>query len=217
MALSGTEVHDTHQFRQTRHPKAIRESTKGWWRLVWCQERCHKSENEARCHALQRSLKGLGGSLVCLKKANQFSHWLLKSPRPMYVLITDWREAQPCLQFLSQQDTVARPACTVVICDSSRQLGRACQWAQKQPSGTGALLICERSNIPKQLLNGLVQRHFADSPQTAPARSEVRQAAISPTRSPASSPASSSMSPGSPVKLACEVDGRLSIVSMESR
>jgi len=215
MKPRSTEVHDTHPFKHARHPRALRESAKGWWRLVWCQERCHKSENEARCHALQRSLKGLGGSLVCLKKANQFSEWLLKSPRPMFVLLTDWREAQPCMQFLAEQGSVARPACTVVLCDSQRQFGRASQWAQRQPPCVGAILVREQGRIPPQVLNGLVHRHFAHSPEEAPPRSQRPRAATSPTRSSASSSTSTPTSPGSPVKLACLPDGRLSIVSIE--
>lgn len=134
---------------------------RGWWHLVWVQERCHKSENEQRCRALRGALQELGASMICFKKANKFVCWLQRAPRPFFVLVTDWREAQPCVQFLAQQSSATRPDCTVVICDSARQMSRASEWARTVPDSVSPVYVCEHSSIPTTLLDGLIWRHFS--------------------------------------------------------
>jgi len=150
---------------------------KGWWRLVWCHERCHKPEHEDRCHTIQAEIHDLGASLVCLKKASKFACWLQRAPRPLYVLITDWREAQPCVQFLgesSQQPRISRPAFTLVLCSTSRQASRAAEWVRGVSSSVGPVFVCESSNVPASLLNGLVQRHFGSATSRGTAASYGR-------------------------------------------
>ncbi|CAE8606462.1 unnamed protein product, partial [Polarella glacialis] len=70
--------------------------------LIWCHERCHKSENEARRDAFQASATLVGAQALLCKKTKQFAQWL-ESPtgEQRYVLITDWREAQPCMQAIA--------------------------------------------------------------------------------------------------------------------
>jgi len=136
------------------------QDPKGWWRLVWCHEHCHKRENEKRRQALRSSLQGLGASLVCLKKANQFAEWDGRPTRTTFALVTDWREAQPCIAYLAQPDVTARPMCMIVLCDSQRQFGRASQWASNLPPEIGSVIVCEKGNIPPTLLNGLIHQCF---------------------------------------------------------
>eukprot|EP00971_Amphidinium_carterae_P109896 2176971-Amphidinium_carterae.1 len=37
-----------------------------------------------------------------MSQARQFCAWIERSKRPPFVLITDWREAQPCLRAVTQ-------------------------------------------------------------------------------------------------------------------
>lgn len=141
-------------------PPAGSDSSKAWWRIVWCHERCHKQENQARCQALRGSVNDTGALLVCLKKAVQFALWVKRTSRPPYVLVTDWREAQPCVQALGAATDVSLPFLIVVLCDSPRQYGKASEWAKGFPNVVGPVCVCERSNIPPALLGGIVRKHF---------------------------------------------------------
>jgi len=140
---------------------------KGWWRLVWCHERCHKSEHEGRRQAIRRSVQDAGASLICFKKAKQFSLWIERAPRPLFVLVTDWREAQPCMQSIMQHLGQNHPVLTVVLCESPRQLGRAADWAHNLPPSMGAVRVHERTKLPKLLLSGLIRQCFGDSDVTS--------------------------------------------------
>ncbi|CAE8598679.1 unnamed protein product, partial [Polarella glacialis] len=44
--------------------------------LIWCHERCHKSENEARRDAFQASATLVGAQALLCKKTKQFAQWL---------------------------------------------------------------------------------------------------------------------------------------------
>lgn len=141
---------------------------KVWWRLVWCHERCHKQENEARCRAMREVTAELGASLITLKKAGQFGLWIERAQRPLYVLITDWREAQPCIQALEHHKGRNFPILTVVLCESPRQYSRASEWARRLTSNVGPVHVCDRNKIPQNLLAGLIHRFFYIPPPTAP-------------------------------------------------
>merc|ERR1719277_1399187 len=102
-----------------------------------------------------------GAGVVYLKKAKQFNTWIEKAPRPVFALITDWREAQPCMQVLSQHQGQNRPITMIVVCDSHRQYNRAVEWAKYLPSNLVEVHVCEKSSIPITLLAGLVRKCFA--------------------------------------------------------
>jgi hypothetical protein len=142
-------------------------SYKGW-RLVWCHERCHKPENESRRHALSSAASQLGAGLVCFKKARRFELWIERSRRPTYALLTDWREAQPCMQAILKNRERNQPAYVVVLCDSGRQLGRAHQWAKRLPEDVGRIFICESATLPSTLFGGVLHKLFAPGPNGEP-------------------------------------------------
>jgi len=135
----------------------------GWWRIIWCHERCHKQQNDDLRHTVRKVAQFYGASLICLKKSRQFAVWMERAPRPPYVLVTDWREAQPSIQAISQQEAQKRPMMTIVLCDSKRQLLRASDWARTVPPELGRVQVCERSNIPPSLLGGLIHTCFGSS------------------------------------------------------
>jgi len=135
---------------------------KSWWRLIWCYERCYKWENREVREKLRKALEGVGGSLTCLRKASHFVRWLDQATKPKFVLVTDWREAQPCLQALLAQnpESFAQPVCSIVLC-SGRQLGRATDWSRRVPAEAGPVCIYESHSIPRALLGGLISEHFS--------------------------------------------------------
>jgi len=140
---------------------------RGWWRIVWCHERCHKREHEGRRQAIRRAVQDVGASLICFKKAKQFSLWTERAPRPHFVLVTDWREAQPCMQSVMQHLGQNQPVLTVVLCESPRQLGRAAEWAHNLPPNLGPVRVHEQTKLPKALLSGLIRQCFGDSDVTS--------------------------------------------------
>jgi hypothetical protein len=160
------------------------------YRLVWCHERCHKSENEevrsGLSEALARKSDGAGG-LVCFKKANRFAMWIVRTPRPSYTLVTNWREAQPCANAIMQHAGTNRPASMIIICDSARQAHRATSWAKGQPrEALGEVLVFDSANIPHHVMGGILREYFSERPsgevetQVVPPQPEAVAAAAPP-------------------------------------
>lgn len=128
------------------------------WRVVWCHERCHKRESEALRKELGDACRLVGASLVCLKKAGKFQDWLrggqrsgIRKPTP-YVLVSDWREAKPCRDFLSQEHSSNRPLFTVLLCDEGRHFERASTWARGLGSTSDPVHVKQDVNGVKQFL-----------------------------------------------------------------
>mmetsp|Transcript_22948 Transcript_22948/g.52597 ORF Transcript_22948/g.52597 Transcript_22948/m.52597 type:complete len:300 (+) Transcript_22948:96-995(+) len=141
------------------------------WQLVWCHERCHKKENQAQRQLIKACAQISGASLVCLKKARQFGAWIERSPRLPYALVTDWREAQPCVRAVADHHGKNTPMQTIVLCQGRRQYLRAADWAKVIHPDMGIVHVCERDNIPDWLLDGVVKHCFgSDSlgPAVAP-------------------------------------------------
>lgn len=133
------------------------------WRLLWCQERCFKLENTSCRHALRYGAERMGGAAVCLKKALHFGRWVEQDgPTVPYVLITDWREAQPLMGFLEREDA-HKPTSLVLMCDSKRQWCRASRWSQSLEPQLFPIIVCDKSSIPPMLLNGLIYYCFSSS------------------------------------------------------
>lgn len=132
-----------------------------WWSIVWCHERCHKGENDVHRQRLQDSALLYGASLICLKKARQFGTWLEQNDKPLYALVTDWREAQPCADAILAA-CENQPILMAVLCDSERQVNRAKLWARRLDLGVCTVYVCERSKIPASLLGGLLREGLGE-------------------------------------------------------
>jgi hypothetical protein len=117
------------------------------WRLVWCFERCWKDENAERRHELETSAVQLGASMVCFKKARSFERWIEGMRSPFFTLVTDWREAQPSIQAIMNQERRCNLVQTVVICDTARQVGRANTWAKGLPASLGHVTILLNQDV----------------------------------------------------------------------
>lgn len=139
------------------------DDARGWWRLVWCHERCYKLENDTLRQEIVSVVQSYGASLVCLKKARRFGLWMERTAGPWYVLVTDWREAQPCMHAILQSSG-SKPLQTVVLCSSQKQYRRAQEWAASLVDDAGIVHVCEVDDIPETLLAGVIRRCFGQEP-----------------------------------------------------
>jgi len=74
-----------------------------------------------------------------------------------YVLVTDWREAKPCMEILARRNAQSRPVFTVVICEVMGQYGRASRWAESLSEDmTDPVYICQRLTCPHSFVYGLL-------------------------------------------------------------
>eukprot|EP00448_Togula_jolla_P039255 CAMPEP_0170625878 /NCGR_PEP_ID=MMETSP0224-20130122/31022_1 /TAXON_ID=285029 /ORGANISM="Togula jolla, Strain CCCM 725" /LENGTH=417 /DNA_ID=CAMNT_0010952539 /DNA_START=19 /DNA_END=1272 /DNA_ORIENTATION=+ len=153
------------------------EAKKGWWRLVWCHERCHKEDCDAQRQMLAKHAEALGGTLVCLKKASKFHLWQRRTARPPYILLTDWREVKPCRDYLSGMPRSSLPSLTVVLCEVQRHFERASEWASSlDPSaGQGKLHVCQRVDLANFFFASLEQlTEAAEIPVAASTKHQAR-------------------------------------------
>lgn len=116
------------------------------WYVVWCHERVHKEEYRACRTLLHECLAPSQGQLLCLKKPIKFQEHLqrelscARSARRPYVLITDWREAKPCmtiLEFCADNP----PELFAILCQNTKQASRARSWAGTVSKGRN-LPVC---------------------------------------------------------------------------
>jgi len=97
------------------------------WDLLWCCKYCHKDEAHSHRAKINAIIEKVGGRLVCLKKAARLQQRRTNHNK-LSVLLTDWREAKPCMEnlLLSQAE---HPHLTVVYTASDKQFKVASLWA----------------------------------------------------------------------------------------
>jgi len=105
---------------------------RGSWKVVWCHERCHKLDCQTQSDGLQIVAQTLGGSVFYLKKAGGFAIWLSRELRHPYIVVTNWREAKPCISVIMQQNPMNHPSLVVVVCENQKQFSKASLWASEQ-------------------------------------------------------------------------------------
>lgn len=84
------------------------------------------------------------------------------------------------MQCLGTSPEVSKPFLAVVLCESQRQYSKASDWARSLPAEVGPVCVCERADIPAELLSGIIRRHFSpssDGPERAFAVGADRRAA----------------------------------------
>lgn len=160
------------------------------WNLIWCHERCYKLENEPTRKMLQEHAPAHGAFVILLRKAAQLALWLDCHPQKPYVLLSDWREARPCIKVLRGDFRRVRPQQMIVLCESPKQLQRASGWSLYADRNTSPIQVADRANIDPCLLNGLVTACFS-APHTQFAHDDDEDA---PTASSAQSSTKSSES-----------------------
>jgi len=135
-----------------------------FWRCVWCQERCYKSDSKTTKNSFEIAAKNNGAELVCLKKASVFAQWVARKNQSPYVVLTNWREVKPCAWALGEQDYSNHPFLIVVLCDTSMCFGKACHWADHSPC---KLHVCKNIEPVQEFFTALA-RLVAGNPINLP-------------------------------------------------
>jgi len=98
------------------------------WFLVWCYERSFKQECEQIKNAIEELVTPLGGELLRFKKAKTYETWATRSEHTDYILVTDGREAKPCVRILAGGCDIL-PRRMAVWSEDPRQNNRLEKWA----------------------------------------------------------------------------------------
>jgi len=142
----------------TTLPLLPTQQTRRWWRLVCCTERLLRQggAEHGRRKAFEEATAVVGAELLCLRKAKQFEAWSRKPGTKPYVLLTDWREAKPCMDILAGRGPQNKPVFTVVICEVRGQYGRASRWAEAHSENTAEpVYVCQYLTCSHTLVHGL--------------------------------------------------------------
>lgn len=167
--------------RPTSHVAGAEGPQEVQWRLVWCHERCHKQESVPRRQRLHQTASRGGGAVVCLKKAEKFAGWIGHGQRSPFVLLTDWREAKPCLQALASQAPECRPVCTVILAEDPKQFDRVSAWLDSLPPSPSPVRVFKDESWALNCIVGVMAPYGNNGSPTSVARAQQRDLAAMPT------------------------------------
>eukprot|EP00927_Polykrikos_kofoidii_P018595 TRINITY_DN18626_c0_g1_i1.p1 TRINITY_DN18626_c0_g1~~TRINITY_DN18626_c0_g1_i1.p1 ORF type:complete len:302 (-),score=34.24 TRINITY_DN18626_c0_g1_i1:96-1001(-) len=126
------------------------------WRAVWCTKRCFKPDQARTLNDLEQLVKSTGGFLSCMKGAQHLRH-----PRfsPLgdapHILITDWREAKPCLLTLHAEIPPHEwPVSMIVACENRELCRRASLWQQSLENAHTQVLVCLEDELGEMIRPG---------------------------------------------------------------
>jgi hypothetical protein len=129
---------------------------------VWCFGGCWKEECAYRRQELQTLAEQLGSSALCFKKGNSsFGRWADGTPAHLITVVTDWREAKPCIQAIERSGKSCSVVSMVIICDTLRQVSRARALADSLPSEFGAVHVCVSSDTKPGDIAEMILKSFA--------------------------------------------------------
>lgn len=138
-----------------------KKRAKSVWRLVWCHDRYQQLTRARtdRRKAFEEATAASDAELMYLRKACHFEAWCRRQSTIPYILLTDWREAKPCMEVVVGLKAEQRPVFMVVICEVSRERTRATRWAQSLATDAATPLYIHH-NIDSQysLVDGLIAR-----------------------------------------------------------
>jgi len=130
-------------------------------RVVWCHEHCHKSHNDVWRQTLWRTCREHEASLVCHKKAAKFEAWLSCAKQPDYILVTDWREAKPCMEVILKGFRYAE---MIVYCDTENMFRKASEWARSLPPEAGPVYVVNgMEGVDAHLMASLAKESKAEA------------------------------------------------------
>mmetsp|Transcript_146663 Transcript_146663/g.408612 ORF Transcript_146663/g.408612 Transcript_146663/m.408612 type:complete len:284 (+) Transcript_146663:72-923(+) len=180
-------------------PKCEWSADRGHLQLIWCHEHCNKEHRrELRCE-LEAAAQGVGACLQCVKKAGKFDGSALGPSHLSYLLLTDWREVKPFIDFVLRECPERLPVLTVVLCTSAKQHTRVQQWAASLGGCAGPIYTLMEAESPKWLANEVLAA-LAWCSNTPPAlclertlppaapKSEAQPEALAPPAPPAAQP-----------------------------
>lgn len=105
--------------------------------LAWCYERWNKAEQKHVLKDMSSLASILQSMFVCKKKAHGFMKWWSGAGMPHGVIFTDWREAKPLVEGLSEvaadygkplDEILGESIHICVIAQSSKIYLRALEW-----------------------------------------------------------------------------------------
>lgn len=138
------------------------------WHLLWCSKRCFKQDQSQRMANLQIMVADAGGKLVCKRKAQQLTQrrpsFRWRSSSSPLVLVTDWREAKPCLQSLMVEANANKwPSLMIVACDDQVLNRRASLWQQTLGDIGIEVVVCLFDELEEMLApGGLISERVLD-------------------------------------------------------
>eukprot|EP00931_Biecheleriopsis_adriatica_P099261 TRINITY_DN7365_c0_g2_i1.p1 TRINITY_DN7365_c0_g2~~TRINITY_DN7365_c0_g2_i1.p1 ORF type:complete len:282 (-),score=19.47 TRINITY_DN7365_c0_g2_i1:218-1000(-) len=159
----------TIQRQAVKRMVSLSKSQSRHWYLVWCHERCHKPDAAKLRDMLLKVAAEGGGSIVLHKKSNKLLEWLARHGESRYVLLSDWREAKPCLEGLGCSEGVVKgqPLAFCVYCESMKTYERALEWAQGIPRGMVQVFGELSGASLKEFLAACCGIRFQDVPELA--------------------------------------------------
>ncbi|CAE7907352.1 unnamed protein product [Symbiodinium microadriaticum] len=118
--------------------QAVCEQESDVW-LVWCFEHCCKAEHRQVYDELKDVATDTGCKFVHHKKCVSFVNWL-EGRSGSIVLVADWREAKPIVDWLNNQEDGYNLRMTV-LAQSEKIFRRASAWASNQKTGADILVM----------------------------------------------------------------------------
>lgn len=146
-------------------------------RVVWCHEHCHKAHNDTRRRDLWRLCHEHGSSMVCVKKAAKLSLSPTSASQASCILITDWREAKPCMDIESIQAGKALLK-MIVHCETEQTFCKASKWAATlHLAGVPVYVARSFDEVVEHLLDSLQVPSERSSLPTTPSTLSIESAA----------------------------------------
>jgi len=153
-STKNSKSHTSYNSHGSTTPGSATVNTKYFrrWQVVWCQEHSFKYDGGGLRERLRVSANMHGADLACVKKSHKILlHFKrLQGLLPIvkldfFGIITDWREAKPCLELFEQLDEAqiaelkllpsqTKPEFLVVFCENQSQHNKAVLWANKAES-----------------------------------------------------------------------------------
>jgi len=144
------------------------------WLLIWCHERCYKPERSALRAHLTEVAMSLSAGILCVKKAVKYEAWMKRTNNKFHVLITDWREAKPCVHAVEEsQQEDSWPEMIIILCDLPKSHENAVQWAAKQTCKAPIRVVLEGQEqehfkVLDQLLREFYEKMLKKRPMLVP-------------------------------------------------
>lgn len=173
-SLAKSDVSDQFPDADAEGEEIAQRATRASWLMIWCHERCYKPErSELRAHLTDVAMS-LNAGILCMKKAVKYESWMKRTNSRTHVLITDWREAKPCLQAMTADSRQREwPETMIILCDLPKSHENAMSWAAKQDGHCKLHVLLERPDKGhfreiKDLLEGCYQSMSKKRPVLLP-------------------------------------------------
>lgn len=120
-----------------RENKNLQRNTAGrpTLHLLWCHERCYKADKECDRDVLNEAAHRAGMKSIALKKSTNYARWCENHGSTPHILVTNWREAKPCVLAMQAGPNASWPSVMIVLCETPRDVQRVSRWQAEQRDG----------------------------------------------------------------------------------